>query len=181
MSDDANATGIALACGLANLSARAAMGSWEVRRRPNCEGGGYARIVAGRLTVAEDINSEEAAFVAALVNAYRSRALVVPGQAAVEVARPLSEWHEEIGDVLWWRFPIEEPPYCGSPRDVGRTIRMTVESFGAEPTVSYAQVGGWPGYHTHWTPLRLPSEPRSVPQPHNPTASQGEGIPPSSP
>ena len=25
-------------------------------------------------------------------------------------ARQLSEWNEDVGDVLWWRFPIEEPP-----------------------------------------------------------------------
>lgn len=29
--------------------------------------------------------------------------------------RPVEEWHEDIGDVLWWRFPIDEAPYCGSP------------------------------------------------------------------
>lgn len=31
--------------------------------------------------------------------------------------RPLSEWHEDFGPVLWWRFPIVEPPYVGSPLD----------------------------------------------------------------
>jgi hypothetical protein len=50
--------------------------------------------------------------------------------------RPLREWHEEIGPALWWRFPIEEAPFCGDP-------------------------GGddWPGYHTHWTPIPLPAKP----------------------
>jgi len=28
---------------------------------------------------------------------------------------PLDEWGEDYGDCLWWRLPIEEPPYCGSP------------------------------------------------------------------
>jgi len=23
--------------------------------------------------------------------------------------RPLSEWREDMGDVLWWKFPITEP------------------------------------------------------------------------
>lgn len=26
-------------------------------------------------------------------------------------------WHEDCGDCLWWKFPIEEPPYCGTPLD----------------------------------------------------------------
>jgi len=29
--------------------------------------------------------------------------------------RPYSEWHEDIGCVLWWMMPICEPPYCGGP------------------------------------------------------------------
>jgi hypothetical protein len=34
-----------------------------------------------------------------------------------QLARPIEEWHEDYGDCLWWRFPIEEPPYVGSPLD----------------------------------------------------------------
>ncbi|OMF37452.1 hypothetical protein BK133_05190 [Paenibacillus sp. FSL H8-0548] len=49
---------------------------------------------------------------------------------------PIDEWHEDIGDVLWWLFPIQEPPYCGSPLD-----------------------SNWPNFHTHWTPLIIPGEP----------------------
>ncbi len=48
-------------------------------------------------------------------------------------ARPIDEWHEDYGDVLWWIFPIAEPPYCGSPL-----------------------ASDWPEYHTHWTPLVYP-------------------------
>jgi hypothetical protein len=44
-------------------------------------------------------------------------------------ARPLDEWHEDFGEVLWWVFPMTEPPYIGSPL-----------------------CNDWPGYHTHWTP-----------------------------
>ncbi len=51
-------------------------------------------------------------------------------------ARPLDAWREEHGPVLWWRFPIEEPPFAGDPRG-----------------------SDWPGYHTHWTPIPLPAQP----------------------
>lgn len=52
--------------------------------------------------------------------------------------RPVSDWHEDYGDVLWWVFPINEPPYCGQPLD-----------------------SHWPGYHTHWTPLIVPYAPNA--------------------
>ena len=32
--------------------------------------------------------------------------------------KALEEWNEDMGDCLWWRFPIEEPPYCGTPLDI---------------------------------------------------------------
>lgn len=50
-------------------------------------------------------------------------------------ARPLSAWTEEDGSVLWWKFPVNEPPYVGDPTD-----------------------DNWPGYHTHWTPIVEPTE-----------------------
>lgn len=56
---------------------------------------------------------------------WNSRATFVPPDA-----RPLADWHDDHGEVLWWKFPIDEPPYCGSPLCMD-----------------------WPGYHTHWTPL----------------------------
>lgn len=73
--------------------------------------------------------------------------------------RPLSEWTEEDGDVLWWRFPIEEPPYCGSPNDIGQDVLITVSRWGHEDGESRHMVGGWPGYHTHWTPIPQVMEP----------------------
>lgn len=54
-------------------------------------------------------------------------------------AKPISEWHEDDGAVLWWRFPVEEPPYVGDPR-----------------------WEDWPGYHTHWTPIEVPAAPPKV-------------------
>jgi hypothetical protein len=60
-----------------------------------------------------------------------------PASTVQEItARPIDEWHEECGDVLWWTFPLEESPYCGSPLDED-----------------------WPGYHTHWTPFVFPTAP----------------------
>lgn len=50
--------------------------------------------------------------------------------------RPLADWHEDIGDALWWRFPISEAPYVGTPSD-----------------------SDWPGYHTHWTRIICPDAP----------------------
>lgn len=50
--------------------------------------------------------------------------------------RPLEEWGEDDGPCLWYAFPLQEPPYVGSPLD-----------------------DDWPGYHTHWTPLPTPLEP----------------------
>lgn len=31
--------------------------------------------------------------------------------------RPFDDWHEDIGNVLWWSFPISEPPFSGDPHD----------------------------------------------------------------
>jgi len=31
--------------------------------------------------------------------------------------RRFDDWHEDIGNVLWWSFPIGEPPYSGEPYD----------------------------------------------------------------
>jgi len=55
-------------------------------------------------------------------------------------AKPLESWNDDDGVVLWWVFPIQEPPYVGSPLD-----------------------SEWPGYCTHWTPLPpFPLDPDGV-------------------
>lgn len=52
------------------------------------------------------------------------------GLAQVRIAaKPLDEWNEDIGVVTWWKFPVDEPAWIGTPLD-----------------------DDWPGYHTHWTP-----------------------------
>ena len=58
-----------------------------------------------------------------------------PEPAVSVTLRPLDVWDHADGDVLWWKLPVEEPPYCGTPGD-----------------------SDWPGYHTHWTPLSVPAE-----------------------
>jgi hypothetical protein len=77
-------------------------------------------------------------------------------------ARPLSEWSEEDGDVLWWRFPIDEPPYVGSPLDEGQTVELVFRSIATGAIVHRHQVGGWPGYHTHWSPIPRAVHPPSI-------------------
>ena len=46
------------------------------------------------------------------------------------IATPGDQYHEDDGPVLWWRFPVVEPPWAGTPNDCD-----------------------WPGCHTHFTPL----------------------------
>lgn len=66
------------------------------------------------------------------------RELVASAVADQLAARTLADYHEDFGTVLWWMFPVTEPPYVGSPLD-----------------------DDWPGYHTHWTPLPpCPENPR---------------------
>lgn len=57
-------------------------------------------------------------------------------QLETPTPRRRSAWHEDFGDVLWWKFPIEEPPYCGTPLD-----------------------DDFPDYVTHWTRFAIPKEP----------------------
>lgn len=80
--------------------------------------------------------------------------------ASATTPRPLSEWTEEDGNVLWWRFPIEEPPYCGSPQDLGYTVELHTHDNSNGPRIaSRCSIGGWPGGHTHWTRIPEVREP----------------------
>lgn len=56
-------------------------------------------------------------------------------QAQKVEARLAEHWNEDMGDVLWWNFPVEEPPYCGTPLD---------EHF--------------PKYKTHFSMIDMPNE-----------------------
>ena len=87
------------------------------------------------------------------------RAALAAAEAEAGKPRPLSDWTEEVGDVLWWRFPIEEAPWIGSPLSVGHTVEVWTRDAPETRVVCRGYVGGWPGYHTHWTPL--PSMPEN--------------------
>jgi hypothetical protein len=65
-----------------------------------------------------------------------------PHPAPVPVAIPAEQWHEDDGPCLWWAFPINEPPYSGSPLD-----------------------SDWPGCHTHFTRMVCPELPLPEAQP----------------
>lgn len=59
--------------------------------------------------------------------------------------RPFAEWHEDHGDVLWWRFPVSEPPYVGTPLDLGFPIGAQLHNqFGELIGQAQGNVGGWP-------------------------------------
>lgn len=75
-----------------------------------------------------------------------------------QAPRPLSEWSDDIGSVMWWRFPVEEPPYIGTPNDLGFScvidVAFRTSALSDDHTSEMKfMTGGWPGYHTHWTPL----------------------------
>lgn len=57
------------------------------------------------------------------------------------IAHLAEKWHEDIGPVLWWDFPVEEPPYCGTPLD-----------------------DDFPRYKTHFTELHIPDEVEEEPK-----------------
>ena len=78
-----------------------------------------------------------------------------PGQEAENLFRPrhISEWHEDIGPVLWWTNPITESPYAGSPLDLGHTVQVDLRSSCHVTKSMTTDIGGWPGYHEWWTPL----------------------------
>jgi hypothetical protein len=84
---------------------------------------------------------------------------------AERTLRPFREWHEDHGDVLWWRFPISEAPYVGSPLIIGFTISADLRNqFGEVISTAHADVGGWPfdakdEPHLFWEPFSVPERP----------------------
>jgi len=81
-----------------------------------------------------------------------------------ERARPFCDWIEDYGDVLWWRIPVVEGPYLGSPLCCGFPVQVTTELTSTYRQTEPAErtfnmlVGGWPfseedERHLWWTPI----------------------------
>lgn len=110
--------------------------------------------------------------------------------------RPLHEWHEDMGDVLWWLWPIEQAPWVGSPLDLGRTVsfditvQIGVDVYEVQPQ-RVGDTGGWPWADADdetlarlfWTPLpdgnaldeAIRDHIRSGPDPLKELAASSEG------
>jgi hypothetical protein len=85
--------------------------------------------------------------------------------ASTHAVRHWSDWHEDYGPVLWWLWPIEQPPYVGSPLDLGFTVEIDVAANsscgGYAGGTHRMRVGGWPfggedderRTRLWWTPL----------------------------
>jgi len=58
---------------------------------------------------------------------------------------PSSEWHEDIGTVLWWHLPVQEPPYVGAHECMDERDRV-----GRPTACAQFQRQGW---LTHWSYL----------------------------
>lgn len=83
------------------------------------------------------------------------------------IGRPFAEWHEDRGSVLWWRLPISEPPYVGTPLDLGRTMKIEVYVGTEQHELPALDTGGWPfdaedEPDLWWTPLPQPTFARST-------------------
>ena len=101
--------------------------------------------------------------------------------AALKKPRPIAEYHEDMGDVMWWCWVeasdetgikahwLPEAPYVGALNDLGYTVEADVhlrKQGKQHKRQIRMMVGGWPGYHTHFTPL--------PPMPDAPTVTNGE-------
>lgn len=93
----------------------------------------------------------------------RDEALATHSPAPMAGAfRPFAEWHEDHGDVLWWKLPVQEPPYLGSPIDLGFSVGAQLyNQFGDVIGRTEGNVGGWPFSEDDqgslvWSPLPAP-------------------------
>jgi hypothetical protein len=72
------------------------------------------------------------------------------------VVHPLEDWHDDDGDVLWWRLPVCEPPMVSSPISSdwlletvdGGCVAVTDVGDGA---IDKSEIKG--PWATHWSPL----------------------------
>jgi hypothetical protein len=79
--------------------------------------------------------------------------------------RPVAEYHEDMGDVLWWSLPITEAPWVGTTNTLGYTIEAeTIMRRRGHPEVTHVireEVGGWSDRFTHWSPIPMVVTPNS--------------------
>lgn len=66
----------------------------------------------------------------------------------LQAPRPLEEWSEDDGPVLWWRLPVEEAPWVGTPLDDEWPCRW--EEGWTDAMDIYSPDDA---VYTHWTPL----------------------------
>lgn len=52
-----------------------------------------------------------------IANAPTDIAALIAEVAELRKLHPIDAYHEDFGNVLWWKVPIQEPPYCGTPLD----------------------------------------------------------------
>jgi len=78
----------------------------------------------------------------------RDRADLLAEVERLLTVRSRDDYHEDDGPVLWWRFPIVEPPYVGTPTD---------------ETWSEHELEG---FYTHWSPIPIPMQPVSAEASH---------------
>jgi hypothetical protein len=62
--------------------------------------------------------------------------------------RPVADWHDDDGTVLWWHLPVDDPPYVGS--GPGANERKA----NGRPTECALLIQQ--GFLTHWTPIPQP-------------------------
>lgn len=113
------------------------------------------------MALAAELDDDEGSGIHAHTRMHRAFARYID---VLNTPRPFGEWHEDIGDVLWWLWPIESAPYCGSPVCLGYTVQvdLTVSSsqtvFEPIKRSTPFQIGGWPfaeedEHRLFWTPL----------------------------
>ena len=57
-------------------------------------------------------------YVNTIINALKVLVEVADEYINYNTLAPIEQWCEDYGNCLFWRLPINEPPYCGTPLDV---------------------------------------------------------------
>jgi len=158
---------------LASVQGEPVAMAWPRGTRVRVEHDGFEGVVLGPYTTLEGKRGQVCQLAGArVVHVYGEKWLMHADDALAEThpadrdgveARTLDEWNEDDGSVCWWALDengqwLGEPAYIGSPLDLGRAYSLTI---GDHEFV--ATLGGWPGYHTHWTPHpAFPTPPASA-------------------